>query len=239
MLRAFFHHRIIAGKIHRLITKALLHVYRSMQRRFPATLWHGDESRREIALTFDDGPHPRDTPGVLDVLAKHDVHATFFLIGRDVERVPHLVREIHERGHLIGIHCHRHIPFPLENPQVLRAHLDGTRHAIAGLCGVAPETIRDVRPPYGFFTKNTLSLLTRWKYRLVMWNCIPPHFTQPLSWTIQQVLDSSIPGSIIVLHDGHGHGSKAAQIVDTIVPKVKSQGIDFVTIEHMQSLKYT
>ena len=208
-----------------------------MQRRYPTTLWRGDESRREIALTFDDGPHPRDTPGVLDVLAKYEVRATFFLIGRDIERAPHLVRQIHKQGHQIGIHCYRHVPFPLENLQTLRGQLEDTRNTIAHLCGSAPEGIQDIRPPYGAFTHKTLSMLTKWNYRLVMWNCIPPHFLQPLSWTIQQILDASIPGSIIVLHDGHGHGTKAAQIIETIVPKLKSQGFEFVTIEEMQDRK--
>ena len=80
-------------------------------------------------------------------------------------------------------------------------------------------------------------MLTEWGYRLVMWNCIPPHFLQPLSWTIRQVLDSVIPGSIIVLHDGHGHGSIAAQIVEVIVPELKRQGFGFVTIQDMQNQK--
>jgi len=80
-------------------------------------------------------------------------------------------------------------------------------------------------------------MLTEWGYRLVMWNCIPPHFTQPLCWTIQQVLDSAIPGSIIVLHDGHGHGSKAAQIVELIVPELKKRGFALVTIRDMQNRK--
>lgn len=78
-------------------------------------------------------------------------------------------------------------------------------------------------------------MLAEWDYHLVMWNCIPPHFTQPMSWTIQQILEASISGSIIVLHDGHGHGSKAAQIVETIVPRIKSQGFEFVTIKQMQA----
>lgn len=208
-----------------------------MQRRQPEVLWYGDESRREIALTFDDGPHPRDTPGVLDVLATHNVRATFFLIGRDVERAPHLAREIHDRGHQIGIHCYRHLPFPWEDPQTLRSQLDGTRNTIETLCGISPQSIRDVRPPYGLFTKATVSLLSGWNYRLVMWNCIPPHFLQPLGWSIKQIMEASISGSIFVLHDGHGHGTLAVQILEAILPRLKAQGFEFVTIGQMQDRK--
>lgn len=218
-----------------MLTPHLLRMYVWMQARHPDILWRGDASRREIALTFDDGPHPRDTPRVLDALAKHEVRATFFLIGKDVERNQNLVKQIHAGGHEIGIHCHRHLPFPFEKPDELQKQMERTKTSISQACGIAPTEIRDIRPPYGAFTAKTKSLLTEWGYRLVMWNCIPPHFTQPLSWTIQQILESAIAGSIIVLHDGHGHGSKAAQIVETIAPKIKSQGFEFVTIKQMQA----
>ena len=222
-----------------MLTPYLLRAYAWMQSRHPDILWRGDTSRREIALTFDDGPHPRDTPSVLDVLAKHEIKATFFLIGKDAERNQNLVKQIHARGHKIGIHCYRHIPFSFEKPDVLQKQLEKTKILISQACGISTSEIRDVRPPYGFITAKTKSMLAEWGYRLVMWNCIPPHFTQPLSWTIQQILNASIAGSIIVLHDGHGHGSKAAQIVETIVPKIKSQGFEFITINQMQDRKNT
>jgi peptidoglycan/xylan/chitin deacetylase (PgdA/CDA1 family) len=197
-------------------------------------LFHGDSSRREIALTFDDGPHPRDTPQVLDALAKHKVQATFFLIGQSVQRYPQLVREIHQNGHQLALHCYHHLPFLIENPAVLRKELDHTRNVIADACGISPETICDVRPPYGFFTAKTSSMLREWEYRLVMWNSIPPHWMQPMKWTIKQILDEVVPGSVIVLHDGKGHGSKVAQIVEAILPRLKALDFVFVKIEKME-----
>jgi len=214
----------------------LLRFYRAQQRRFPSILWQGDTSRREIALTFDDGPHPKDTPQVLDILAKHNVRATFFLIGQTVEQYPLLVKQIHQSGHQLGIHCYRHLPFQLEKPSTLRIQLDHTKNIIADACGISPETIRDLRPPYGAFTPKILSMLTEWHYRLVMWNNIPPHWMQPVSWTIKQVFEHVVPGSVIVLHDGHGHGTKVAQIVDTILPKLKALNFKFVTTENMERM---
>lgn len=221
----------------KLINSSLNQYYRAMQRKYPEMLWHGDDTRCEIAITFDDGPHPRDTPQVLETLARHDLHATFFLIGRAVEQHPDLVKQIHQNGHQTGIHCYRHTPLPLENPDRLRTQLEMTAKAIARACTVSLETIRDLRPPYGLFNRRTLSRLTKWGYRLVMWNCIPPHWMQPLAWSIQQILDQVYPGSVLVLHDGHGHGSNVAKIVDTIIPRLKSQGYRFVTIENMQRSK--
>ena len=207
----------------------------SLQRRFPDVLFQGDGSRREIALTFDDGPHPRDTPRLLDVLERHQVRATFHVVGKSAEHHPDLIRTIHRCGHQPALHCYRHIPFPLENPSVLRSQLDHTRRLIADAIGMSSETIRDVRPPSGAFTTRTHAHLTQWGYRLVMWTCIPPHWMQPVGWSIRQVLEAIFPGAVIVLHDGHGHGTKAAEIVNAIVPQVRSQGFEFVTLEEMQA----
>lgn len=205
-----------------------------LQSRHPKVLFHGDRTRPEIALTFDDGPHLRDTPQVLDVLAKHDIHATFFLVGRSAEQHPQLVRQIHQSGHQLALHCYRHIPFPLENASTLKWQLDQSRRAITRICDIPPTSIRHVRPPYGFFTAKTLSLLEEWGYRLVLWDNMPLHFLQPLKRTITQILESTVPGSIIVLHDGKGHGSKVAEIVDVITPQLKARGFEFVTIEQIQ-----
>lgn len=200
----------------------------------PGALYHGDRSRPEIALTFDDGPHPRDTPSVLDMLAKHNVRATFFLIGQSAERHPRLVRQLHQNGHQPALHCYRHLPFPLESASGLHRQLNQSRTAIANACGISAESIRHVRPPYGFVTAKTLSLLERWGYRLVLWDVMPLHFLQPARQTIAQLLERTAAGSIIVLHDGKGHGAKVAEIVDVVVPQLKARGFKFVTIEQMQ-----
>ena len=220
----------------KLITYALNRYYLAMQRRYSEILWFGDATRPHIALTFDDGPHPRDTPQVLEALAKHEVQGTFFLVGKAVEQNPDLVRKLHESGHQLGIHCYRHVPFPMEKPSALRAQLDQTRHLIADICGIAPLTISDLRPPYGAFTPKTLAMLVDWGYRVVMWNSIPAHWMQPFSWTITEIYEELIPGSILVLHDGHGHGLRVAQILETIIPELRKSGFDFVTIEQMRTL---
>ena len=206
-----------------------------LQSRHANVLFHGNRTRPEIALTFDDGPHPRDTPQVLDVLAKQDVRATFFLIGHSVEQYPQLVRRIHQSGHQLALHCYRHIPFPLESASTLKRQLDQSRTAIANACGIPPDSIRHVRPPYGFFTARTLSLLTDWGYHLVLWDNMPLHFLQPTAWTVNQLLERTVPGSILVLHDGKGHGAKVAHILEIVLPRLKAKGFEFVTIEQIQT----
>jgi len=210
-------------------------LYDLAQRLYPDILFHGDPSRPEIALTFDDGPHPRDTPRLLEVLEKHHVRATFFLVGHSVEEHPDMVRQIHRYGHQLALHCYRHIPFPLEDPSTLHSQLERTRKVIAEMCVVAPESIKDLRPPYGMFTRRTASMLTEWGYRLVLWNCIPPHWMQPVRWSIRQVMDAASPGSVMVLHDGHGHGRRVTEIVEAVIPRIKSLGLEFVRVEEMQN----
>jgi peptidoglycan/xylan/chitin deacetylase (PgdA/CDA1 family) len=204
-------------------------------RRHPEILYQGNGVSRRIALTFDDGPHPQDTLRLLDVLETHRVRATFHLVGRSVERYPDLVRQIHLSGHQVALHCYRHIPFPLEKPMALRAGLVRSQNAIASAINISPLSIRDLRPPYGIFTARTLSQLTEWGFRLVMWSCIPPHWMQPVGWSIRQIMDAAVPGAVIVLHDGHGHGKRVTEIVDTVVPQIRSRGFEFITVEEMQA----
>lgn len=195
----------------------------------------GTETSRRIALTFDDGPHPRDTPRLLEVLGRHSVRATFHLVGESAERNPDLVQQIHQCGHQLALHCYRHIPFPLEDSTTLHTGLIRSQNAIAGAVGVDPSSIRDLRPPYGIFTTRTHSQLMEWGFRLVMWSCIPPHWMQPVGWSIRQVLEAAVPGAVIVLHDGHGHGRRVAEIVEAVIPQIHSLGFEFVTIEEMQT----
>jgi peptidoglycan/xylan/chitin deacetylase (PgdA/CDA1 family) len=216
------------------VTTALDHIYHAAQRRYPEILFHGDRSHRAIALTFDDGPHPRDTPRVLDVLGKYEVRGTFFLVGKSVERYRNIVKQTHQQEHQLALHCFRHLPFPLETSSSLYTQLEQTKNLIAKVCEISPQTIRDLRPPYGVFNRRTRSQLTERGFRLVMWSCIPPHWMQPASWSIRQVMEAIFPGAVIVLHDGHGHGKRVAEILEGIIPRIQSLGYDFLTVEEMQ-----
>ncbi len=215
----------------------LLHTYRAAQRRHPDILYLGQGSGRRVALTFDDGPHPRDTPRLLEVLQRHQVRATFHLVGKSAERHPDLVRHIHQCGHQLALHGYRHTPFPLEDSKTLRAELVHCQNIIASAADLSPASIRDLRPPYGLFSTRTLSHLRESGFRLVMWSCMPPHWMQPVGWSIHQVLDAVVPGAVIVLHDGHGHGVRVAEIVDAVLPRIHALGYEFVTVEEMQALK--
>jgi Predicted xylanase/chitin deacetylase len=201
---------------------------------FPRCLWTGNINRPEIALTFDDGPHPQYTPQLLKVLDQYNIQASFFLLGCCVDRHPEIAREICDRGHWIGLHGYQHISFPKLKPQELKQSLEDTQKAISKACDLEPKLIRDVRPPNGFFTPQTLELLKQWEYRPVMWSVVPEDWVRPgVSTVVSRVVQQTVNGSIIVLHDGYCGGEDVAAAAAKIIPLLQDKGYNFVSIEQL------
>lgn len=214
-------------------------LYRVLQPSFPDCLWHGHPTSPAIALTFDDGPHPQHTPQLLKVLDHYNIPASFFWLGTCVNRSPALAKEIYERGHWIGLHGYTHRAFPTLSPEELRQELVNTQRAIAQACQLAPDAVRDVRPPYGFFTPQILKLLHQWHYRPVMWSVVPEDWVNPgVDVVVQRVLNQTIAGSLIVLHDGSSGGAHVAQIADQLIPKLLTRGYQFVSIDALRKLHH-
>jgi peptidoglycan/xylan/chitin deacetylase (PgdA/CDA1 family) len=122
---------------------------------------------RGIAITFDDGPHPRGTPAVLATLDRAGVRATFFLVGEQVDRNPALASEIAAAGHEVGSHGYRHTLHLRRSPRALRADLDRAADTIATATGSAP---RLYRPPYGVFSLASLELVRRGGWSPLLWS---------------------------------------------------------------------
>jgi peptidoglycan/xylan/chitin deacetylase (PgdA/CDA1 family) len=185
-----------------------------------------------VALTFDDGPDPRDTPQLLEVLARQQVTATFFQLGQRAEQSPALVSAVAAAGHQLALHGYRHRPFPLEAPLALRAQLAYTQRLLVALSGQESAVIRDVRPPYGLCTPAGLRALAAWGYRPVMWSVAPFHWQQPPSATIAQATHLVRPGSVLVLHESLG-GPAVADLTDVILTWLKAAGFQFVSVDQM------
>lgn len=167
---------------------------------------------RAVALTFDDGPHPELTPRLLDVLAAHGAHATFFVIGREAERRPALIRRIAAEGHAVGHHSWTHSE-PASTPaRVLLAETRRTRALLEDLLG-RPAPL--FRPPHGKIT--AAKLLGAWWQRntVVLWNRDPKDFQmhnadELLAWFAQHPLEA---GDVVLLHDTHPHAVDALEAV--------------------------
>ncbi|MBW4551360.1 MAG: polysaccharide deacetylase family protein [Aphanocapsa sp. GSE-SYN-MK-11-07L] len=201
---------------------------------FPGCLWGGNSQRREIALTFDDGPHPQHTPPLLDVLQQFQVQASFFSLGCLVERSPAIIQDIYQQGHWLGLHGYDHTSFPFLSQTQLKTGLERTQQAIADICGIEPSQVRDVRPPNGVFTPQTLRWLQQWQYRPVMWSVVPEDWVRPgIQVVVKRVQQQTCNGSIIVLHDGYCGGEDVAAAIAQLLPWLLDQGYQFVTIDQL------
>lgn len=209
-------------------------VYRILQPAFPNCLWSGAANSKAIALTFDDGPHPQYTRELLQVLDRYSITASFFWLGACVNRSPTVAKEVYDRGHWIGLHGYDHRAFPKLSPTELQQSIEQTQQAIQKACHLDPRYIRDIRPPNGLFTPQTLDLLHQWNYRPVMWSVVPEDWVRPgISLVVERVLRQVRNGSVIVLHDGYYGGQDVAQTTSQLIPQLLQQGYQFVTIDFL------
>jgi peptidoglycan/xylan/chitin deacetylase (PgdA/CDA1 family) len=216
--------------------------HRLLKPAFPDCLWTGEGTSPAIALTFDDGPHPQHTLKLLDVLDQYQITASFFWLGVCVQRFPEIARAVWQRGHWIGLHGYHHYSFPRLSASELKQSLSETQVAIAQACQLdssyVQQQIRDVRPPNGFFTPQTLHHLEQWRYRPVMWSVVPEDWVRPgISLVVQRVLNQTQNGSLIVLHDGYHGGEDVTAIATQIIPQLLQRGYQFVTIDQLWRCK--
>ena len=163
---------------------------------YPGCVWQMPSTQNKIYLTFDDGPHPEITPFVLDSLARHQMKATFFCIGKNVAQHPELFKRIIEEGHAVGNHTQNH----------LNGWKSGDREYFDDIVE-ANQMIKSrlFRPPYGRATWFQLRALrtSAAKMKTVMWTVLSGDFDQALSpeACFQNVRQNLQPGNIVVFHD--------------------------------------
>ncbi len=156
-----------------------------------------------VAITFDDGPDPTTTPQILDILDRYQLAATFFVVGERAVRYPELLREMRQRGHVIGAHSMEHRYAWFMSPYRTWREWD---KAVATLEGILGESIYWVRPPWGTFNLATWLWLQRRRKRAVLWNVEGHDWQAQNNWQriTQRVLQRVSDGSIVVLHDAGG-----------------------------------
>ncbi|MGA2469308.1 MAG: polysaccharide deacetylase family protein [Solirubrobacteraceae bacterium] len=166
--------------------------------------------RRGYGLTFDDGPHPSGTPAVLELLAAHGVHATFFLVGEQVVREPSLAAEIVAAGHGIGLHCDRHRNLLRLGP---RAVADDIARAQARIEDATGLPVERYRPPYGIFNAAALAISKRNGWRPLLWTHWGRDWEKtatPESISQRLVGGEVAEGSVLLLHDADDYSASGS-----------------------------
>jgi len=208
----------------------------------PTGQWYGRtftglaRGSRQIALTYDDGPNDPHTLRLLDVLARHEVRATFFLIGRYVRQRPDIARAVVSAGHVVGNHTFSHPLLTLKSGLEIRRELSHCRAALQDAIG---EHSRLFRPPFGGRRPAVLRIARDLGLEPIMWNVTGYDWSAPPAAEIERKVTRQVRGGdVILLHDG-GHkqmGADRSQTViatDHLIGRYKSEGYEFVTIPWM------
>jgi peptidoglycan/xylan/chitin deacetylase (PgdA/CDA1 family) len=208
----------------------------------PKGQWYGRSlvglpgGSRQLALTYDDGPNDPHTLRLLEVLGRHGVHATFFVIGRYVRERPDIVREVVNRGHVLGNHTFSHPNLIFASARRTRMELERCQQAIADAVG-NPASL--FRPPFGGRRPATFRLARQLGLEPVMWGVTGWDWKEKGEDYIEQKVQQQVRGGdVILLHDGapENFGADRSQTVvatDRLIAKYKSEGYEFVTVAQM------
>lgn len=189
---------------------------------------HGNLKKKQIALTFDDGPHPQYTPQILDILAREKVKATFFVIGEMADKYPDLVQAELRAGHNIGNHTYHHVNLTKILEPDIATEIKACGEALQRITGQTPHLFR---PPGGDYDTGVAATSEALGYTIVLWTDDPGDYTSPGDQVIlQRTLKEASNGGIILIHDGV---QQTINILPKLISTLKKQGYQFVTIDKM------
>lgn len=192
---------------------------------FPNFIWKMPTDQKEVFFTFDDGPIPEVTHGVLDTLAEYDAKASFFCVGQNVAKYPEIFQAIQDQGHSVGNHTNNHLNgWETENLQ----YFHNVRH-----CAREMETPL-FRPPYGKLKPKQAQFLQR-HYQIVMWDVLSGDFDQTISkkQCYKNIIKNVEPGSIIVLHDSLKAQDRMEYALRKTLDELSSQGYTFSNLDRL------
>ena len=203
---------------------------------FGRAFCRGRRGSKQIALTFDDGPNDPHTFHLLDVLSRHNVPATFFLIGRYVRQRPDIAAEIAKRKHAIGNHTFTHPLLTFQSASGIRNEINQCREAIHDAVG---EHSNLFRPPWGGRRPAVFRIGRQLGLEPVMWNITGHDWNAPSPEHIEQKVGPKIRGGdVVLLHDG-GHAafgtdrSATVAATDRMIIRFLAEGFEFVSIPKM------
>lgn len=186
---------------------------------------------KKIALTFDDGPHPKITPEILNILDKYSVKATFFVIGVNVKNYPNELEMIYQKGHEIGNHTYSHSILKSMSKNEIEKEISDAENQVKEICDC---DINLLRPPCGIYD-NTLEKIAEEKdAKIVLW-ALDTHDWAHASYEkiVKNVLKNVKDGDIVLFHDYVSGEYNTPKALDTIIPILLENGYEFVTVSEL------
>ncbi len=212
-----------------------------LQQRYPDVFFlQGDSGQNQVALTFDDGPDPRFTNDVLNVLDQYDVPATFFFLGSRAAAYPEIVTRIQNDGHVIGNHTYFH-PNLVDEADIptLEREVIRTEDELYDIIGYRTHLFR---PPYGFLYDELVEQLATMNYAIIGWSVDSLDWQEdPPEVIASNVLNNIHPGAIILMHDGadwDGDRTNTIESLHQIIPTLQEQGYEFVTVPELLHIPF-
>ncbi len=204
------------------------------------SLWSGSADRKVIALTFDDGPKPEFCQPLLDILDRYGAKATFFVVGKEAQENPDLIKRMVDSGDEVGNHTYSHIPIKEMTQGQALADIQKCSQVIYDITGKQPKYFR---PPGGGFNSKMTKAIAKMGLQPVYWTLntgdysettpgyeVPEDFQVMALALVKRVVDKVTPGSIILFHNGSEQTIRALPL---ILAQLKDEGYGFVTISDL------
>lgn len=186
-----------------------------------------------LAMTFDDGPHPVNTPKLLDLLKQRNIKATFFVVGKNAQEYPQIIRRIIEEGHEIGNHTWTHASLTTRSDAQIRSELKMSEDALVAAAGYRPHLIR---PPYGAINTRIKELMNaEFGYSTIMWSVDPNDWKRPgVSVVTSRLVNGAHKGAILLAHDIH---APTIQAMPSTFDQLLAKGYQFVTVSQLMNIE--
>lgn len=192
---------------------------------------NGSREKKLIALTFDDGPHPKETDKVLDVLNKYNVKATFFIAGKHAKWYTNPLIRASKEGHEIGNHTFNHPDISNLSLSQIEEEIVKCEDTLVEITGKKPTLFR---PPYGSYKRSDLEeIAKKHDYKIILWTTIDARDWEnpPASTIASTIINKAKNGDIILLHDYATNNTVEA--LDRIIPEMQKRGFQFVTVSEL------
>lgn len=192
-----------------------------------------NSQHKAIALTFDDGPWPKTTKQILDILKENNIKATFFWVGRYLKNSPEIGKQVAAAGHAIGNHTWNH-EYLQYNEDGAAREIDRTSSLIEDLTGIQTSMFR---PPGGILNNGLTAYAQKKNYAVVMWSADSFDWRTLTESLMDNVMRQANSGGIVLMHDGGGNRSRTVKALPEIIARLRKEGYIFVTIPELLQMQ--